>query len=137
MSYHHVLYKKLSFESFLERCSHSKFFEMVRPIPILIIFLHLAIQTTSATCFRRDGTVDSSATVCDSTAGAASVCCDSGSSCQSNGVCQKASSDPDPLHGSYSVDSCTDSTWSSPVCLGQCSVSIPRTNGSASVIYNS
>jgi len=98
---------------------------MVLPIPILIILFNLAIQRTGATCFRRDGTVDSSATPCDPTPGAASVCCDSGSSasCLSNGVCQKSSSDPDPLHGSYWVDSCTDSTWSSPVCLGQCSVS--------------
>jgi hypothetical protein len=102
---------------------------MVPFIPILFLFVSFAIRIIIASsCFRRDGTVDSSAVPCDNAPGIVSACCiiGSGVKCLPNGVCQRnsttssGSQDPDPLHASYWIDACTDSTWSSPVCLSQC-----------------
>lgn len=95
---------------------------------LLALPLNFASRATAvSSCFRRDGSVDSAAAPCDTTSGVVSMCCVQSSSvkCLANGVCQQNSivsgaQDPDPLHSSYFIDGCTDSAYSSPVCLGGC-----------------
>jgi hypothetical protein len=79
-----------------------------------ILLLPSAVRAT-ATCYSRDGTPNSD--IPCSSGSDFSMCCGSGSTCYSNGMCG-------PVNGSgsraLSLGSCTDHTWNSKKCLGIC-----------------
>jgi hypothetical protein len=67
----------------------------------------------AATCYNNEGTYDSSAQVCNSTA-AVSTCCNSGDYCMSNGICLGGGG-----NNLFVLGGCTDQNWSSP-CVKYC-----------------
>ncbi|KAE8381874.1 hypothetical protein BDV26DRAFT_254789 [Aspergillus bertholletiae] len=80
-----------------------------------------AVKLTSATlCYTPDGTI-SNDVPCNTTA-SVSVCCQEGFICTSNLLCQPQGwwdgTDGNPLQ--FIRGTCTDKSWSSPLCPGRC-----------------
>jgi len=92
---------------------------MAKVLNILIftslLLLPSDVRATATTCFARDGT-PSSDIPCASGSDV-SMCCGSGSTCYSNGMCGPVSRSG---NRALSLGSCTDHTWNSQKCLDVC-----------------
>ena len=76
----------------------------------------LCAAGASDLCYTPDGLSDSSQWACgNKLRGSFSTCCDDGWACLSNGLC----ADPSD-NSTFRRGTCTDSTWSSPVCPHVC-----------------
>ncbi|CZR54969.1 uncharacterized protein PAC_04854 [Phialocephala subalpina] len=84
-------------------------------LQILLSFPFIT-SLVSATCYLPDGTLAPGAYRCNNATSGHSTCCEIGSVCWSNGVCQKVSNGV--------IDwirlGCTDPTWNDPACLHAC-----------------
>lgn len=89
---------------------------------VLSFFLLDIVSVSATLCYTPDGTL-SSDQPCNLTA-SASVCCEQGFYCTSNGLCQPANwwngVNGNPLQ--FIRGTCTDKTWAAPECGSHCIV---------------